>query len=91
MTRIALAQMCCEKAAIAQNLQQIADLLAQAEARGVDIVALPEMCLTGYADPTRYPEAVLRLDGPERDQLASSIWTSTWCKGTPRRCDAACT
>jgi predicted amidohydrolase len=69
MTRIALAQMVCEKAAIAQNLQQIADLLAEAEARGVDILALPEMCLTGYADPTRYLEAVLRLDGSEIDQL----------------------
>ena len=65
MTRIALAQMNCEKAAVAQNLQQIADLLAEAAARGVDILALPEMCLTGYADPTRYPQAVLRLDGPE--------------------------
>lgn len=69
MTRIALAQMNCEKAAIAQNLQQIAELLAQAKARGVDILALPEMCLTGYADPTRYPEAMLRLDGPEIDRL----------------------
>lgn len=69
MTRIALAQMRCEKAAVAQNLQQIADLLAQAKTRGVDILALPEMCLTGYADPTRYPEAVLRLDGPEIAQL----------------------
>ena len=69
MTRIALAQMQCEKAAISQNLLQIAVLLAEAEARGVDILALPEMSLTGYADPTRYPEAVLRLDGPEIDQL----------------------
>ena len=69
MTRIALAQMRCEKAAIAQNLQQIADLLAQAATCDVDILALPEMCLTGYADPTRYPEAVLRLDGPAIGQL----------------------
>ncbi len=69
MTRIALVQMRCEKAAVAENLQQTADLLAEAEARGVDILALPEMSLTGYADPTRYPEAVLRLDGPEIDQL----------------------
>jgi predicted amidohydrolase len=69
MTRIALAQMLCVKAAVAQNLQQIADLLAKAAGRGVDILALPEMCLTGYADPTRYPHAVLRLDGPELDRL----------------------
>ena len=43
MTRIALAQMRCEKAAIAQNLHQIADLLAEAATRGVDILALPEL------------------------------------------------
>jgi predicted amidohydrolase len=72
MTRIALVQMNCEKAAVAQKLQQIADLLAEAAARDVDILALPEMCLTGYADPTRYPEAVLRLDGPEIDQLLAA-------------------
>jgi predicted amidohydrolase len=63
--KIGLIQMRCEKAAIAQNLAQTAHCITEAAARGVDIVAFPEMSITGYADPTRYPEAVIRLDGPE--------------------------
>jgi predicted amidohydrolase len=67
--RIGLIQMQCEKAAIEQNLKCIAATLEEAAAHGVDILGLPEMSLTGYADPTRYPEAVLRLDGPEVARL----------------------
>jgi predicted amidohydrolase len=61
--------MCCEKSAIAQNLASIARYLDEAAARRVDIVGYPEMSLTGYADPTRYPEAVIRLGGPEIESL----------------------
>ncbi len=63
--RIALVQMRCEKAALAQNLASLARYLDEATGRDVDIVAFPEMSLTGYADPARYPEAIIRLDGPE--------------------------
>jgi predicted amidohydrolase len=63
--RVALVQMRCEKAAIPENLAIIAQTLEEAEKRWVDIVGFPEMSLTGYADPTRYPEAVITLDGPE--------------------------
>ncbi|HNB51370.1 MAG TPA: carbon-nitrogen hydrolase family protein [Anaerolineales bacterium] len=63
--RVALAQIRCEKAAIHENLAVIADVLTEAEKRQVDIVGFPEMSLTGYADPTRYPEAIITLDGPE--------------------------
>lgn len=55
----------CEKGALAENLNNLSSYLNEAAARGVDIIGFPEMCLTGYADPTRYPEAKLRLDGPE--------------------------
>jgi predicted amidohydrolase len=65
VTRVGLIQMRCEKAAIAENLERMRAYLAEAAARQVEIVGFPEMCLTGYADPTRYPEARLRLDGPE--------------------------
>ncbi|NKB69697.1 MAG: carbon-nitrogen hydrolase family protein [Candidatus Latescibacteria bacterium] len=65
MPRIALVQMRCEKAAIEQNLASIGRYLDEAAERWVDIVGLPEMSLTGYADPTRYPDAIIRLDGPE--------------------------
>lgn len=67
--RVALAQMRCEKAAISENLATMATFLIQAEKRKIDIVSFPEMSLTGYADPTRYPEAVITLDGPEVGEL----------------------
>ncbi|MCB9136410.1 MAG: carbon-nitrogen hydrolase family protein [Anaerolineales bacterium] len=63
--RIALVQMRCEKAAITENLAAIAEILTEAEKRQIDIVGFPEMSLTGYADPTRYPEAIITLDGSE--------------------------
>ena len=65
MLQIGLVQMRCEKAATQENLALLAGYLAQAEAGRVDILGFPEMCLSGYADPTRYPKAILGLDGPE--------------------------
>lgn len=59
----------CEKGATAENLEQIAFYLREAASRGVDILGFPEMSLSGYADPHRYPEAVLRVDGLEVGQL----------------------
>ena len=67
--RIALVQMMCEKGAIQQNLARILQVLEEAAARGVEIICFPEMSLTGYIDPTKQPEAVLALDGPEVEQL----------------------
>jgi predicted amidohydrolase len=54
----------CEKAAVRENLVSISRYLAEATVRDIDIVCFPEMSITGYADPNRYPQAVLRLDGP---------------------------
>jgi predicted amidohydrolase len=59
----------CEKGAIHTNLARIDQHLAEAATHNVDIVGFPEMSLTGYADPTRYPEAVVSLDGPEVARL----------------------
>jgi predicted amidohydrolase len=69
MLKIALIQMRCEKAAIEENLAGIAAHLAEAVERGVEIIGFPEMSLTGYADPTRYPQAIVQLDGPEVGRL----------------------
>jgi predicted amidohydrolase len=66
---IGLIQMRCEKGAIAENLDRIARYYAEAVELGVDIIGFPEMSLTGYADPTRYPGAILRLGGPEVSQV----------------------
>ncbi len=69
MIKIGLIQMRCEKAAMAENLASTARYLDQAVARGVDIVGFPEMSITGYADPSKQPEAIARLDGPEVAQV----------------------
>ncbi len=65
MVRIGLIQMRCEKAAIEQNLRTIGAYLDEASARAMDVVGFPEMSITGYVVPTKYPEAVVDLDGPE--------------------------
>ncbi len=63
--RIGLVQMVCEKAAIDENLASMARWMDEARRRDVDFVAFPEMSITGYADPTKYPQSVIQLDGPE--------------------------
>jgi predicted amidohydrolase len=65
MVRIGLIEMLCKKAAIAENLESTARYLDEVVAYGLDIICFPEMTITGYADPTKYPEAIIRLDGPE--------------------------
>lgn len=69
MLRICLVQMNCEKAAIGANLETMRHYLAEARQRNIDIVAFPEMSITGYADTTRYPQAILRQDGAEVAQF----------------------
>ena len=63
--RIGLVQMRCEKGAVAENLEATARTIQEAAAHGVDVLGFPEASLSGYIDPARYPQAVLRLDGPE--------------------------
>ncbi|MBN1248135.1 MAG: carbon-nitrogen hydrolase family protein [Anaerolineae bacterium] len=63
--RIGLVQMVCEKAALRANLAHIGVVYAEAVARRVDIVGFPEMSLTGYIDPGKWPDAVLGLDAAE--------------------------
>ncbi len=69
MIRIGLIQMRSEKGAIGENLETIARCLAEAKRRDIDIIGFPEMSITGYADPSQYPQAVIRLDGPEINQF----------------------
>ena len=62
---IGLAQMRCEKGAIAANLAAIQRTLKASADHGVDILCFPEASITGYNDPTHYPDALLSLDGAE--------------------------
>ncbi len=65
MMNIALVQMRCEKGTIDMNLTTIQAYLHEAVQRSIDIICFPEMSITGYIEPTRQPEAMLDLDGPE--------------------------
>lgn len=67
--KIGLIQMRCEKAAFEENLERFSHYLEEATARDIDIVSFPEISISGYADPTRQHEAILRLDGPEIARL----------------------
>ena len=67
--KIGLVQMRCEKGAIAENLESLSRYLAEAETRGIDIIGFPEMSITGYADPNKYPNAAIPLDGKEIGSL----------------------
>jgi predicted amidohydrolase len=69
LIRIGLVQMYCEKSAIDQNLERMSACIEEAAARDIDILGFPEMSLTGYADPTRYPQAMIDLNGPEVERL----------------------
>lgn len=70
MPLISLVQQNCQKARFADNLASTARFVSQTDA---DIVCFPEMSLTGYLDPVRHAESVLRLDSAEvRDFCALS-------------------
>jgi predicted amidohydrolase len=71
MTRLGLVQMCCEKGAVEANLHRTLEILQAAARREVQFLVFPEMSLTGYADPRKYPQACLRLDGPEVGRLVA--------------------
>jgi predicted amidohydrolase len=69
--RIGLIQMRCEKEAIEENLEKMARVMSEAKRRKVDVLAFPEMCITGYANPNKYPQAIIRVDGPEIGRFLS--------------------
>ena len=56
---LALVQMCSQKGNIAGNLARIEQHIAEAASRGVDVVVFPEMNISGYLDPARWPDAVI--------------------------------
>jgi predicted amidohydrolase len=69
--RVALVQMCCAKGDVGRNLAAIGEQIREARERGAEIVCFPEMSITGYIDPARWPEAVVSLAGPEVAEFAA--------------------
>lgn len=71
--RIALVQMRCEKGDTPGNLARIGNEIRTAVERGAEIAVFPEMSITGYIDPARFPEAVLDLESaPVREFVATT-------------------
>lgn len=62
---IALVQLFSEKGDIEGNLARHKAQIDAARDRGTAIALFPEMSITGYIDPARWPDAVLTLDGPD--------------------------
>lgn len=59
--KIALVQVRCEKGDVRGNLQRTGEEIDSAVDRGIDLIAFPEMSITGYINPARWPDAVLDL------------------------------
>src|SRR3954452_23960565 len=62
--KVGLAQMRSEKGDWQGNLDHAERFISDAKAQGCDIVVLPEMSLSGYCDPARFPHSVQTLASP---------------------------
>ena len=71
MTRLklALAQMRSEKGDWAGNLDRVEAYMGLPGAEGSDIVVFPEMSLSGYNDPAKFPDSVKTLDSEWVDRF----------------------
>ncbi len=70
--KVALEQFYSEKGTVADNLERIVCHYQVAVRAGMEVVAFPEMSLTGYIDPSHCSQAVLRVDGIEVARLAAA-------------------
>ncbi|MFL5732072.1 MAG: carbon-nitrogen hydrolase family protein [Chloroflexia bacterium] len=62
--KIALAQIRCEKGDWAGNLERTDQYMERAAAAGCHVIIFPEMGLSGYCDPAKFPDSVQSLDSP---------------------------
>jgi predicted amidohydrolase len=70
--RCLLAAIRCEKGDIAGNLASHLRLVADAASGGCQLAVLPEMSLTGSADPATRPEGLISMDHPAVARLAEA-------------------
>lgn len=69
--KIALVQMRSEKADIQGNLAHMEHCLNACVEEKADIVCFPEMNITGYADPHKYPQVIISREDPAVLQAAA--------------------
>jgi predicted amidohydrolase len=60
----------CEKGDLPGNLAAHVAIVGEAASAGCDLVLLPEMSLTGSADPDSHPDRLIPLDDPAVEALA---------------------
>lgn len=72
LVRIALAQIAPHLGALDENLARHREILADARARGADLVVFPELGLTGYLLQDLAGEVAMRLDDPRLAALAAT-------------------
>ena len=75
--KLALIQMTSEKGTVEDNLRRMIAFLDKAAGRAADIVCFPEMNITGYVAPRKFPEAVITWDDPRLDPLYA------WSENSP--------
>ncbi|MXX53257.1 MAG: carbon-nitrogen hydrolase family protein [Dehalococcoidia bacterium] len=75
--KLALVQMTSEKAAVADNVMRMETFLNRAAELSADIICFPEMNITGYVAPRKFPDAVIGWDNPRLDPLYA------WSEGSP--------
>ena len=75
--KLALVQMTSEKASVADNVRRMETFLNRAAELSADIICFPEMNITGYVAPRKFPDAVIGWDDPRLDPLYE------WSEGSP--------
>lgn len=72
---LGLVQMRCQKGAIGYNIISMYKHLEECKKKGAAIVCFPEMNITGYIDPAKYPQAVISRYHSAIQQVADMSFT----------------
>lgn len=67
---IALTQMRCEKGIIDVNIKSMAEYINECKLKNTDIIIFPEMDITGYINPDKYPYAVISREHSAINRVA---------------------
>lgn len=73
--KLGLVQMKCQKGAIGYNIISMYKYLEECKRKGADIVCFPEMNITGYIDPLKYPQSVISKYHSAIQQVADMSFT----------------
>lgn len=74
--RIALVQMRCEKGEIDSNLNKIEMYLKESKTKDIHVICFPEMNITGYLVPSKYPDKIQNIHCDSAKQIME--WSKTY-------------